>query len=143
MKLQKRKWRRKRKKRIPILLGEKTLVTSILHFILTIIHILLLLHLKLMALTDLAKITLLVTTRTHKLITAITETIHTISLTSDTIELQLQSPKTIHTISLTPNTLELFSFIIMFHTLVQISTSLILLHLILIRKESESSPPCN
>jgi hypothetical protein len=31
----------------------------------------------------------------------------------------------------------------MFHTLVQISTSLILLHLILIRKESESSPPCN
>jgi len=36
-----------------------------------------------------------------------------------------------------------FLFIIMFHTSVQISTSLILLHLILIRKESESSPPCN
>jgi hypothetical protein len=78
-----------------------------------LIHILLLflLHLNLMAFTDLAKLTLFLTTRTQKLIAAITitQTIHTISLTSDTLELQLQSPKTVHTISLISNTLELFS----------------------------------
>lgn len=114
--MQQRKWRRKRKNQIPrrkrnlILLGQMTLGTTI-HFIILIIiiHILLLLHFNLMALTDLAKLTLLITTQ--RLITpiTITQTIHAISLTSDTLELLLQSPKTVRTISLTSNTLELFS----------------------------------